>query len=413
MSQITHNVSFPNDGLGDPLREAFTNQNTMNTELYENKVDKVSGKDLSSNDFTDALKTKLENCDENAEENVQSDWNEEDDTNDAYIKNKPTLEQFASVIGFFDYKDVTTQTTPISLVAATDTQLTNDGAGVDSNYDNKPFGVDNIWDVATSRFDFSQLSIGDLVKIRLNTTLTTDSANQTINTFLILAEGSASELVRLIKQSNVKVAADNQQTVLYSFYIHNQDYIDNPGKLYVNTDDTGSIKIDSLFIEVCRRSVNITEIIVDGEIPPTTPIASSTESGTVKTDIDEVDPVVYTKTTVDTLLDGKSNVLDEHFKGLYTTEANLNIAHPTANSGDYAIVDPGAGTDAVKFIWDIDEGWIAGGSGAGLVDGDKGDIVVSGAGTVFTVDQNAVTYTKAYNGIQLAIVNNFRQMYNY
>jgi hypothetical protein len=30
-----------NDGLGDQLRTGFSNQNTMNTELYETKVDKV------------------------------------------------------------------------------------------------------------------------------------------------------------------------------------------------------------------------------------------------------------------------------------------------------------------------------------------------------------------------------------
>ena len=61
MAQIIHNISTPNDGLGDELRTAFDHQNEMNTDLYTNKVDKVTGKDLSENDFTDALKLKLEN----------------------------------------------------------------------------------------------------------------------------------------------------------------------------------------------------------------------------------------------------------------------------------------------------------------------------------------------------------------
>ena len=56
-----------------------------------NKVDKVSGKDLSSNDFTDALKTKLDNIASGAEVNVQADWAETATTADSYIKNKPTL----------------------------------------------------------------------------------------------------------------------------------------------------------------------------------------------------------------------------------------------------------------------------------------------------------------------------------
>ena len=53
------------------------------------KVDKVTGKGLSTNDFTDALKTKLEGIAEGAEVNVQSDWNAT--SGDAFIKNKPTI----------------------------------------------------------------------------------------------------------------------------------------------------------------------------------------------------------------------------------------------------------------------------------------------------------------------------------
>jgi len=91
MAQILHNISTPNDGLGDPLRTAFDNQNEMNTELYTTKVDKVVGKELSSNDFTDAQVVKLAGIEEDAEVNVQADWNQNDDTADDYIKNKPTV----------------------------------------------------------------------------------------------------------------------------------------------------------------------------------------------------------------------------------------------------------------------------------------------------------------------------------
>lgn len=89
MAQITHNISTPNDGLGDALRTGFDNQNTMNTELYTTKVDKVTGKGLSSNDYTTAEKDKLVGIESEAQKNVQADWLQSDDTADDYIKNKP------------------------------------------------------------------------------------------------------------------------------------------------------------------------------------------------------------------------------------------------------------------------------------------------------------------------------------
>lgn len=61
------------------------------TITVENKVDKISGKGLSTNDYTTAEKNKLSGIDTGAEVNVQSDWNETDTGSDAYIKNKPTI----------------------------------------------------------------------------------------------------------------------------------------------------------------------------------------------------------------------------------------------------------------------------------------------------------------------------------
>lgn len=49
------------------------------------------GKTLTSNDFTDALKDKLDGIEAGAEANVQADWNEADSTADDFIKNKPVI----------------------------------------------------------------------------------------------------------------------------------------------------------------------------------------------------------------------------------------------------------------------------------------------------------------------------------
>lgn len=82
---------------------AHWSQITVGDALYT-KVDKITGKGLSANDFTDALKTKLDGIASGAEVNVQSDWNESDNTKDDYIKNKPGLAT-TSASGFMSASD--------------------------------------------------------------------------------------------------------------------------------------------------------------------------------------------------------------------------------------------------------------------------------------------------------------------
>ena len=63
---------------------------SLNTTMAT-KEDKVAGKGLSTEDFTSALLAKLNSIATNAEVNVQSNWNEADNTSDAFIQNKPAI----------------------------------------------------------------------------------------------------------------------------------------------------------------------------------------------------------------------------------------------------------------------------------------------------------------------------------
>ena len=75
--------------------------------LLADKVDKVAGKQLSTEDFTSALKSKLEGIEAGAQVNVQADWNQTDNTADDYIKNKPTkVSDFTNDSGFITGVDV-------------------------------------------------------------------------------------------------------------------------------------------------------------------------------------------------------------------------------------------------------------------------------------------------------------------
>lgn len=59
------------------------------TNKISNKVDKVDGKGLSTNDYTNAEKTKLAGIESGAQKNVQPDWALT--SGDGAIKNKPTI----------------------------------------------------------------------------------------------------------------------------------------------------------------------------------------------------------------------------------------------------------------------------------------------------------------------------------
>ena len=87
-------VTIPDGVAVDPeLSPTSTNpvQNKVVTAALNGKVDKVTGKDLSTNDYTDEEKSKLAGIEAGAEVNVQADWEEEDSSADGYIQNKPTI----------------------------------------------------------------------------------------------------------------------------------------------------------------------------------------------------------------------------------------------------------------------------------------------------------------------------------
>ena len=68
--------------------QSYATTSAMTTALAD-KVDKVSGKGLSTEDYTTTEKNKLNGIASGAEVNVQSDWNAT--SGDAFIKNKPTI----------------------------------------------------------------------------------------------------------------------------------------------------------------------------------------------------------------------------------------------------------------------------------------------------------------------------------
>ncbi len=261
MAQQILNVSTPNSGLGDALRDASIKSNDNFTELYEGKVDKVTGKDLSDNNLTDELVTKINDLEANAQVNIQSDWNENDIEADAYIKNKP--EQLFASLGYFDYADLATQTTPITVASGVQTLLTNDTLGDDTNTSQPPYGVTAIWDADSDEFNFQQLSVGDTVDIRVHLKTTTTTANQKYHVDMKFAFDGPSEFENRVFSQYVKTASEDEQTFITTLYIGSEDVKNYPARLYITSDDDATVEVVGWFCRVFRKSVNVVDIITD------------------------------------------------------------------------------------------------------------------------------------------------------
>ena len=86
--------------LTDNSDTFYPTQKAVKTAL-DGKVDKVTGKGLSENDFTNTLKTKLDGIQDGAEVNVNADWNAT--SGDAQILNKPTIPDASVFVEKSDY----------------------------------------------------------------------------------------------------------------------------------------------------------------------------------------------------------------------------------------------------------------------------------------------------------------------
>ena len=208
-----------------------------------NKVDKVSGKDLSSNDFTDALKTKLDNIASGAEVNVQADWTETATTADSYIQNKPTLGTAAA-------KGVSTGITNsdnlieakhiysgVGVTVAYDSeshyiQLKNTAGSVLSSFNASAFLVDGMvdsvtletksgstylvitWNTAAGKTD-TELNIGDIFEAdNYYTTAQTNTAIETatsgkVNTSTFTAHTASTVHMSTTEKTNLDSLATN------------------------------------------------------------------------------------------------------------------------------------------------------------------------------------------------------------
>ena len=141
----------------------------------------------------------------------------------------------AGSFGWHDYQDSAT-TVPLT-TAGTWYDVGNDGLGPLSDTTFAISGHGDIFDTSTGLFDFSSLSVGDLLRIRTDMTFTTTGSNHLVESRLVFGPSYAYSLP--FDQVLVKAAGDVQRVCYFPFTIKNTDALNNPAKIQVRSDASG------------------------------------------------------------------------------------------------------------------------------------------------------------------------------
>lgn len=148
------------------------------------------------------------------------------------------------MIGFFDYNDLATQTTPISITGGGGfVDLTNDEAGSFTNKTYPPNGVTDVWDAANQQFDFAELTLGSRMAFRLDIEVTTISTNQTIDVEIQLAIGGVTYTLP-ITHEQYKTAGVYQMVKSSFIYMGDENTRSNYGKFRIKSDGNATIKVN-------------------------------------------------------------------------------------------------------------------------------------------------------------------------
>ena len=160
--------------------------------------------------------------------------------------------------GFYDYNDTATHTTPISVTSGAGwVKLTNDTLGAQTKLD---YGIDkapNIWvGDSTNQFDFSNLSLGDIVDLRVDLTLTTTTPNTSVAVAINLGVGDASNYyLPILSDRAFKSAATYQIAELNSIYMGNTLTLKNPAELKIKADNNIQVVVNGWFVKVFSRTM--------------------------------------------------------------------------------------------------------------------------------------------------------------
>lgn len=158
--------------------------------------------------------------------------------------------------GWADYDDNATSSTPITITGGAGlTVLTNDTLGSNTNETKLPYGVAQLWDASTNKFDFTGLSVGDLVSVRVDLDIIIASTNTEVHGVLAMGSGASAFEIPLIRTTNYKATGTYNLPVYTEFYIGNTNMLENGGQIKIESDTTCTVTVNGWFIKATKVGV--------------------------------------------------------------------------------------------------------------------------------------------------------------
>jgi hypothetical protein len=153
------------------------------------------------------------------------------------------------LMGFFDYNNngASQSYTNGDLI------LFNNGLGSFTNKTYKPEGINDIYNTTTNRFDFTNLSLGDTVFIRLDLNLDA-SNNQVVNCRLNLGEGANAYYIPFVSDRYYKTTGNKRIVEFNGIYMGDNNTKDNPAYFSFSSDNPATITVNGWYVEILKKS---------------------------------------------------------------------------------------------------------------------------------------------------------------
>jgi hypothetical protein len=155
--------------------------------------------------------------------------------------------------GWANYSDLATQTTPITvLMNAAPVKVPNDALGSLTDETYLPIAVSRLYNTVTQQFDFTDMSVGDMVTIGFDLEGDTTWNTQFVDITFVSAIGTASELSTSLARGTEKSsnAPNPRVTRTVKFAALDANFINAPAELRISSDNNVDLTVHSFFISL-------------------------------------------------------------------------------------------------------------------------------------------------------------------